>query len=71
MRILHTSHTLGSTGRKNSNPSIGSHDHVGGTRSGQTRKTPKDLSAHESEDHGSGESVGWYAVCIYVCQVFT
>jgi hypothetical protein len=30
-------------GRKNSTPSIGCHGHAGGTRSDQTRKTPKDL----------------------------
>jgi hypothetical protein len=36
-------YTLGSAGRKNSKPSIGSHGHAGGTRPGQTRKTPKDL----------------------------
>jgi hypothetical protein len=28
------------------------------------RKTQKDLIAHESEEDGCGESVGWYAVCI-------
>ncbi len=38
------------------------HGHDGGTRPGQTRKTPKDLSAHESEERGRGESVGLYAV---------
>ena len=37
-------------GRKNSTSSIGCHGHVGGTRPDQTRKTPKDLSAHESEN---------------------
>jgi hypothetical protein len=56
MRIQ-SSYTLGSTGRK-----IVSHGHAGGTRPGQARKTTKDLSAHESEEHGRGESVGWYAV---------
>jgi hypothetical protein len=34
------------------------------TRPGQTWKTPKDLSTHESVEHGSGESVGWYVVCM-------
>ena len=29
------------SGRKNSKPNIGSHGHAGGTRPGQTRKTPK------------------------------
>jgi hypothetical protein len=64
MRILHASYTLGCTGRKNSTPSIVCHGHVGGTRSGQTRQTPKDLSSHESEECGRGESVGLYAVCM-------
>jgi hypothetical protein len=64
MRILHSSHTLGCTGRKNRKPSIGSHGHAGDTRPAQTRKTPKDLSVHESEEHGRGESVGWYTVYI-------
>ena len=41
------------------------HGHAGGTRPGQTRKTPKDLSAHESEDRGRGESVGLYAVYMH------
>ena len=49
-------------GRKNSTTSIGCHGHAGGTRPGQTRQTPKDLSAHESEERGHGESVGLYAV---------
>jgi hypothetical protein len=62
MRSLHVSHTLGSVGKKIRKSSIGSHGHTGDTRPGQTRKTPKDLSTHESEDHGCGESVGWYVV---------
>ena len=45
-------------GRKNSKTNIGIHDHVGGTRPDQTRKTPKNLSAHESEERGREESVG-------------
>ncbi len=49
---------LGCTGKNNSKSSIGSHGHVGGTRPGKTRKTPKDLSVHESEVCGRGESVG-------------
>ncbi len=53
-------------GRKNSKPNIGIHGHTGGTRPGQTRKTPKNLSAHESEDRGREESVGLYAACIYM-----
>ena len=52
-------------GRKNSTPSIGCHGHAGGTRPGQTRKTPKDLRAHESEECGRGESVGLYAVYMH------
>jgi hypothetical protein len=68
MRILHVSHTvaLGCAGKKNGKTSIGSHGHAGGTSPGQTEtpKTPKDLSAHESEEDGCGESVGWYPVCI-------
>ncbi len=45
-----------------SNPSIGSHGHSGDTRPGQTLKTRKDLSTHESEEGGRGESVGLCAV---------
>ena len=56
------SHTLGYVGRKNSKSSIGSHGHAGGTRPGQTRKTPKDLSTREIEESGSGEGVGLYVV---------
>jgi hypothetical protein len=62
LRILHASYTLGYAGRKNSKTSIGCHGHAGDTRPGQTRKTPKDLSAHESEERGRGESVGLYPV---------
>ncbi len=51
-------------GRKNSKSDIGIHGHVGGTRHGQTLKTPKNLSVHESEDRGCEESVGLYVVCI-------
>jgi hypothetical protein len=64
VRILHSSYTLGFAGRKNSTPSLVCHGHAGGTRSGQTRKTPKDLSAHESEKRGRGESVG-FMLCTY------
>ena len=46
-------------GRKNSKPNIGIHGHAGGTRPGQTRKTPKNLSAHGSEERGREESVGF------------
>ena len=63
-RNLHVSYTLGSGGRKNSKTNIGIHGHAGDTRPGQTRKTPKNLSGHESEDRGREESVGLYAVSI-------
>jgi hypothetical protein len=53
---------LGYTGRKKCKTSIWSHGHNGDTRPGQTRKTPKDLSVHESEEDGRGESVGWYVI---------
>ena len=53
------------SGRKNSKPNIGSHGHAGDTSPGKKRKTPKNLSAHESEECGCEESVGLYAVCIY------
>jgi hypothetical protein len=49
--------TLGCVGRKNSKHNIGIHGHAGGTRPGQTRKTPKNLSANESEERGREESV--------------
>ena len=62
LRILHTSHTLGSTGRKNSTSSIGCHGHAGDTSPDQTRQTPKDLFVHESGDREGGESVGLYVV---------
>jgi hypothetical protein len=58
LRILHDSDELGSVGRKNSKPSIGSHGHAGGMRPCQTRKTPTDLSARDREDRGCGEGVG-------------
>ena len=44
-------------------PSIGSSGHIGGTRPGQTRKKPKDLSAREREECGRGEGGGVYVVC--------
>ena len=37
-RDLNVSHTLGRTGGNNSKSCIGSSGHVGGTRTGQTRK---------------------------------
>ena len=57
-------HTLGCVCRNNSNPSIGSHGHAGGTSPGQTHKTPKDLSSREREESGCGEGVGLYVVYI-------
>ena len=53
-------------GRRNSKTNIGIHGHAGGTRPGQTHKTPKNLSAHASEECGSEESVGLYPV--YMCE---
>jgi hypothetical protein len=61
-RNLNSSDTLGDAGRKNSKPNIGIHGQAGGTRPGQTRKTPKNLSAHESDERGREESVGLYDV---------
>jgi hypothetical protein len=63
-RNLNSSYTLGCEGGNDSKPSIGSHGHYGATRRGQTRKTPKDLSAC---DRGCGEDGGVYDVCIRVC----
>ena len=63
-RDLNVSYTLGHTGRNNSNTSIGSHGHVGGTSPVQTWKTPKDLSTREREECGCGEGVGLYTVYI-------
>ena len=54
------------SGRKNSKPNIGSHGHAGGTRPGEKRKTPKNLSAHESEERGREESVGLYAMKLFI-----
>jgi len=64
MRILRVSHTLGSGGRKNSTRSIGCHGHTGGTRPSQTHQTPKDLSAHESEERGR------LKILCFVCGLF-
>ena len=63
-RDLNASHTLGRVGRNNSKTSNGSSGHAGGTRSGQTRKKPKDLSVREREDRGCGEDEGVYSVCM-------
>ena len=60
-RDLNASHTLGCAVRNNSKSSSGSSGHAGGTRSGQTCKKPKDLSAREGEERGRGG--GLYAVC--------
>ena len=51
-------------GRNNSKPSIGSSGHAGGTRSGQVRKKPKDLSVREREERGRGEGGCVYVVCM-------
>ena len=69
LRILHVSPTLGCACRKNSTPSIGCHGHAGGMRPDQTRKTPKDLSVHESEENERGKSVGLYVVCMYYIHI--
>ena len=52
-------------GRKNSKSNIGRHGHSGDTSPGETHKTPKNLSPHESEERGCEESGGLYVVCIY------
>ena len=54
-KVLNTSYTLGWTGRNNSDPCSESSGNAGGTRPGQTRKKPKDLSARESEECGCGD----------------
>ena len=36
----------------------------GGSRSGQTRKKPRDLSAYDREERGRGEGGVMYAVCM-------
>ena len=48
----------------NSKSRNGSSGHVRGTRPGQTRKKPKDLSAREREEGGCGEGGGVYPVCM-------
>jgi hypothetical protein len=48
------SDTLGCVGRKNSKTNIGIHGHVGGTRPGQTCKTPKNLCTCVSEEGPGG-----------------
>jgi hypothetical protein len=54
---------LCSAGIKNSNPNIGIRGQVGGSRPGQTCKTPKILCTHESEERGCEESgIVW---CVY------
>ena len=40
----------------------------GGTRSGRTRKKPKDLSACDREERGRGKGVCLYAVCIAIAR---
>ena len=56
-RDLNASHTLGCAGKKNSKTNIGIHDHAGGTRPDQTRKTPKNLCVCVSEEGGNGKGV--------------
>ena len=63
-RDLNSSHTLGCVGRNKSKTSNGSSGHNEGTRPGQTRKKPKDLSVCDREDHGRGEGGGVYVVCM-------
>ena len=54
---MNASCTLGCAGRNDSKPCSGSSGHAGGTRSGQTRKKPKDLSARERVEGGEGGGV--------------
>ena len=53
---LNASHTLGCAGRNNSKPSCGSSVHSGGTKSGQTSKKPKDLSAERLKAKTEGST---------------
>ena len=39
--------------------------HAGGTRPGQTRKKPKDLSAREREECGREEGASVYVLLVY------
>ena len=63
-RDLNASYTLGCAGRNNSKTSSGSSGHAGGTRPGQTRKKPKNLSARDREERGRGEGGGVHVVCM-------
>jgi hypothetical protein len=63
-RDLNTSHTLGWSGRNNSESRNGSSGHVRGSRPGQTRKKSKDLSPREREERGCGDSLGRVGVCM-------
>ena len=65
-RHLNASHTLGCVGKTDGIPNPSGHDTEGrlGSRSGQTHKKPRDLSAHDREERGRGEGGGVYAVCI-------
>jgi hypothetical protein len=56
--------TVKAAGRNNSKSSSRSTGHARGTRTGQTRKKPKDLSVREGEERGRGEGGGVYAVCM-------
>ena len=62
-RDLNVSHTRGCAGRNNKKSSFGSSGVARGTRPGQTRKKPEDLSEREREDRGCGEGGGVYDVC--------
>ncbi len=42
---------------------VASSGDTGGTRPGQTRNQPKDLSVREREEIGRGEGGGVYTVC--------
>jgi hypothetical protein len=65
-RDLNSSYILGCSGRNNSKPSVGSSGQAEDTRSGQTRKKPKDLSTREREERGCGSGGVLYVV--YMCE---
>ena len=43
-------------GKTDSNPNPSGHDGEGDSKTGQTRKKPRDLSPHDREECGSGVS---------------
>ncbi len=59
-RDLNVSLTLGYEGRKYNKSSSGTCGHTGGTRPGQTRNKPEDLSVREREERGRGKGGGGY-----------